>query len=244
MRTDPLLGKLIAFEGLDGSGQTTQAKLLTHWLDAKAGVPARYTKEPSGGPIGLLLKRALAPRSPEGPEIRAISPATIALLFASDRLDHLENEVLPLLRQGILVVTDRYILSSLAYQSLELDSRWVALINRYAPPPALTLFLDVPIRVCLERIRNRHPQPELFESAAILRRVERRYRQAISRLKRRGQRIETVDGTGSIGEVHREVVEKAKAFLARSLRGKLTGGKLRYLLDAPPLEEAELTVAL
>lgn len=229
----------MALEGLDGSGQTTQAKLLTYWLETRAGLPARYTKEPSGGPIGEVLKQALAPCSPESPNVRPVSPPTMALLFAADRLDHLQHEILPLLRQGTFVVTDRYILSSLAYQSLELESRWVELINRYASPPALTLFLDVPSRICWERVRNRHPRPELFESAAILRRVERRYRQAIVKLKRRGQRIEIIDGTSSIREVHRQVVEKAKAFLARALRGKLNAAQLRHLLAAPALEEID-----
>ncbi len=266
-------GKLIAFEGLDGSGQTTQAKLLTRWLQQKAGLDAHYTKEPTGGPIGSILKRALADAKHTNAEeiygkegdakdantkdskdthpttAPAPNPATLALLFAADRLDHLEREILPLLKRGTHVITDRYTLSSLAYQSVELDPKWVRSINRYALPPDLTIFLDVPLETCLERIRertrNRTPQPELYENAATLQQVERRYRQMIRTLKQEGLRIETVDGTLPPHEVHANVVKTAKAFFRKALtRQREPRERIAPLVENRPFSAAEVETHL
>lgn len=242
MQQLPLPGKLITFEGLDGSGQTTQAKLLTLWLTQKAGLETRYTKEPTSGPIGSILKRALAQPKRSKPEADlALNPATLALLFAADRLDHLEREILPLLQEGTHVVSDRYTLSSLAYQAVELDPKWIRSINRHALKPDLTIFLRVPLETCLERIRNRHPEPELYENATTLQRVERRYRQIIRTLKRQRYRIATVDGTPPPDQVHRAVVEITKEFFqnlqARHPREK---SRIAALLRTPPLSPAEV----
>ncbi len=246
MQRSRLPGKLIEFEGLDGSGQTTQAKLLTLWLNQRAGIDAHYTKEPTSGPIGSILKRALGPAtntSAQPPLTQ--NPATLALLFAADRLDHIEREILPLLQRGTHVISDRYTLSSLAYQSVELDPKWVRSINRYAHAPDLTIFLDVPLQTCLERIRNRHPQPELYENAATLRRVERRYRQIIRTLKRQGLRIETVKGTPPAPQVHRAVIEIAKAFFRKALlQRREDRDRIAAILRTAPLSAAEIATYL
>ncbi|GBD32286.1 MAG: thymidylate kinase [Gemmatimonadales bacterium] len=239
-------GKLIAFEGLDGSGQTTQAKLLTLWLDQRAGMKAHYTKEPTSGPIGTIIKRALLQpdHTKTAPEL-SYNPATLALLFAADRLDHLEREILPLLRRGTCVISDRYTISSLAYQSLELDPKWVRSINRYALSPDLTIFLNVPLKTCLDRIRNRHPQPELYENPATLQRVEHRYRQIIRALQRQRYRIEIVDGTPPPAEVHRAVVEATKKFFRkRRARPREDEDQIAALLKTPPLNPEEIRVHL
>src|SRR5712692_10005996 len=111
MIQNPHRGKLIVFEGLDGSGQTTQAQLLTKWFLEKRNQLAYYTKEPTDGPIGALLKLALNNRlvcargsKKPGP----LDEVTMALFFAADRSDHLNSEIVPKLEDGIHVITDRY----------------------------------------------------------------------------------------------------------------------------------------
>src|SRR5512139_742195 len=112
-------GLFIAIEGIDGAGTTTQAKLLFDGLRAR-GLPVHLTREPSDGPIGVLIRQILTGRvvvpGLQGP--RAPDWATMALLFAADRLDHVEAEIAPNLADGVTVVSDRYDYSSVAYQSV------------------------------------------------------------------------------------------------------------------------------
>ena len=105
-------GKLIVLEGIDGSGTTTQARLLCEWL-AGRGVAVHLTREPSDGPVGRLIREIL--HGAHAP----VAGDTMALLFAADRVDHLSREVLPALDRGTHVVTDRYYHSSLAYQAID-----------------------------------------------------------------------------------------------------------------------------
>src|SRR5690242_14637174 len=102
-------GMLVALEGIDGSGTSTQMGPLAALVRAR-GCEVVTTAEPTGGPIGMLLRQALRR------QLR-LDDATLALLFAADRLDHLSHEVEPALARGAVVLTDRYILSSYAYQS-------------------------------------------------------------------------------------------------------------------------------
>src|SRR5262249_48635759 len=105
---------LVVLEGLDGAGTTTQARRLGAALEA-AGPPAGLTREPSDGPVGRLLREMLT-GGHALPGGAAISQATFSLLFAADRLDHLQREVEPALARGAVVVSDRWYHSSLAYQ--------------------------------------------------------------------------------------------------------------------------------
>src|SRR6266550_5744728 len=136
-------GKFIVIEGIDGSGISTQVELLRIWFKTK-GLPAFITKEPTRSPIGGLLDGALQHRIKFRPEV-------MALLFTGDRLDHLENEIGPSLGKGDNVISDRYYLSGLAYQSIEVDLQWLRALNSACPVPTLTIFLDVPVELSLER---------------------------------------------------------------------------------------------
>ena len=109
-------GKFVVLEGMDGAGTTTQAARLAEALRAR-GVHVRLTREPSDGPIGMMVRQVLTGRivSPAG---RAPGWATMALLFAADRMDHVESEIEPFLLAGGTVISDRYDASSLAYQSV------------------------------------------------------------------------------------------------------------------------------
>jgi dTMP kinase len=186
-------GRFVVLEGLDGAGTTTQSRLLAEWLRA-AGRRVHVTAEPSGGPVGALLRQVLRQRVTGGGGT-GFDAEALALLFAADRLDHLEAEVRPRLAAGEDVVSDRYTLSSLAYQSLTTgDAAWVERINSRAQAPDLTVFLRVRPRLALGRRRAAGTAPELYEVDAFQRRVARSYERAVVALRAGGQRIEVLDG--------------------------------------------------
>ncbi len=201
------MGLFIAFEGLDGAGTTTQSRLLADRLEEE-GYPVHLTKEPSEGPVGnlisLVLKgRLVAPRAP-----RAVDPFPddlLALLFAADRIDHLQAEILPKLHEGMVVISDRYLLSSYAYQSLGCELAWLRSINEHAAVPDMTILIDVPAPVCLRRIEKERWQTELFEGIEKLSVVRKNYLRLASSRFGETMNIRTVDGEREIGAVHRDV---------------------------------------
>ncbi|RLG10705.1 MAG: dTMP kinase [Thaumarchaeota archaeon] len=160
-------GLLISLEGVDGAGKTTIARRLVRWLRGR-GVEARYTREPTGGPYGRLLRRLA--------HGRRVDPRVEALLFAADRLYHLERIVEPLLGEGYVVVSDRYLHSSLAYQGASVgDLGWVEELNRFARRPDLGILLDVRPEVGLGRLRGRRSRFEREEFLGRVREVYLRY---------------------------------------------------------------------
>jgi dTMP kinase len=194
-------GRFIVVEGIDGAGTTTQARLLGERLRS-AGRRVHVTAEPSGGPIGALVRQVLSGRlrgrAPDG----AFDPDALALLFAADRVDHARAEILPALEAGIDVVSDRYTLSSLAYQALTTgDPRWVQAINSRAPSPEVTLFLRVRHTVAFARRRSASHAREIFEKAEFQRKVARAYERALGVLRREGERVEVLDGSASPADV-------------------------------------------
>jgi dTMP kinase len=199
-------GRLVVVEGIDGSGLTTQAQALVGWLTAQ-GERARLTKEPTSGPVGSLIRQALNRRL-------QLSERTLALLFAADRLDHLEHEVLPALRQGVHVVTDRYYLSSLAYQSLRVDTEWLIELNAACVRPDLHLFLDVPVDEALGRVHRRGNGVEVYEQAEVLAEVRANYLTLLDRLREFGERIVTVDGAAPAATVTTHVTAAVAELLA------------------------------
>lgn len=191
-------GFLIAVEGIDGSGKTTQARLLVEWL-GKRGFEARYTCEPTSGPFGRIL-RSMA-------YARRVDSKVEALLFAADRLHHLERVIMPLLEKGFIVVSDRYLHSSLAYQSVATgEQEWVEEINKFARRPDLGIYLDVGASEGLNRLRRRRKRSR-FEDEAFLERVREKYLEYVGR----GELVR-VDARGPVNEVFSEVasiVERA-----------------------------------
>lgn len=206
-------GRFLVLEGLDGAGTTTQSRLLGERLRA-AGRRAHVTAEPSGGPVGSLLRQVLQKRI-NGGAGDGFDPHALALLFAADRLDHLSAEVLPRLAAGEDVVSDRYTLSSLAYQSVTTgDAAWVEEINGRARAPDLTIFLRVRPGMALGRRRGAGTTPELYEVDAFQRQVALSYERAVSSLQAGGQRIEVLDGEQPV-EVVAEAVDRLVAKLRR-----------------------------
>jgi dTMP kinase len=207
-------GILIVLEGVDGAGTTTQTELLCAALGAS--VPVQSTREPSSGPIGALLRQALTGRwvtpSPLGP--RAPGPVTLALLFAADRQDHLEAEVLPLLGEGVNVISDRYYHSSVAYQSLTGAGSiaWIREQNQHARRPDLTLVLDVPADVA-ERRRRARGGRELFDDSQFQARLGEFYAELEQHFP--GERIVHIAGDRTPEAVAADVLAQAQSVLAR-----------------------------
>ncbi len=201
-------GRFIVFEGLDGAGSTTQLNLLAAWLDGQ-GIAVELTREPSSGPIGSVVRQALEKRV-------VLDQTTLALAFAADRADHLHNPqhgVLARVQSGRWVLSDRYVLSSLAYQCSEANDRdWLATINRSAPPPDLTVFVDTPVEQCLDRLRKRSTTRDLFEDEAELRRVDANYRAILGHAALTGP-VLAIDGGGAADEVFAALLKQFRAWL-------------------------------
>jgi dTMP kinase len=140
-------GKLVSIEGIDGCGKTTHTRLLAEWLRSQ-GYRVVVTDEPTDGIIGRIIKRAL-----KG-EIKIQVP-TEALLFAADRVQHVDEVIRPALKAGRIVITERYFYSSLAYQSARgLSMHWLESINRAALKPNLSILIDLPSDDALQRIKG------------------------------------------------------------------------------------------
>jgi dTMP kinase len=158
---------LIVFEGLDGAGLSTQAALLAEYL-RDTNQEVTLTKEPTASPIGKLIKSGLRRN-------HDFSLFALQLLFAADRAEHLENEIEPALSAQKIVISDRYILSSLAFGSVDNDIEFLKLINSRFRKPNLTFIIDTPPRVCLDRIIRNRDNIELFEEEKRLEKVREQY---------------------------------------------------------------------
>ena len=203
-------GRFIVLEGIDGSGTTTQAARLAVSLRA-SGYEVVSTREPSDGPIGVLLRQALTRR------LLGLSDRTLALLFAADRLDHLASVVEPALAEGKVVVSDRYVLSSLAYQGMRLPLNWVEALNAAARPADLTLYLEVDAGTAARRREGRGGTEELFDADEVQRAVARAYGRVVRKYTR-AQRVVRVDGRAAADEVAREILARVQAVLSRRAR--------------------------
>ena len=206
-------GLFIVLEGLDGAGTTSQAQELARRIRA-TGARAHFTAEPSSGPIGSQIRMMLAGRL-VGYRGGAWDRRSLALLFAADRLDHLAADIEPKLAQGMHVICDRYVLSSLAYQSLDNPAAWVAEINRYAPAPDVTYFLRVRATGALKRRQAATPgRGDLFETLPQQKRIERNYERDVAAFGRK-QRVRVIDGEQPIEVVSEEIWRDVERRLAR-----------------------------
>jgi len=184
-------GLFICIEGLDKCGKTTHSTLLVKYL-RKGGYDAIYTSEPSNGEIGRFIREYVLNRK------RRIYAAVEALLFAADRAEHTETFIKPNLERGRIVVSDRYIFSSLAYQGAAgMDLEWIREINRAAIDPDLAIYIDVPIDVIMRRFRGRGSVMERRE-------IQEKVRRIYMHLVRRGELI-MVNGNRPIIETAREI---------------------------------------
>lgn len=197
-------GKLIVIEGLDGAGTTTQSVLLVDWLIQHHHLSVSLEREPSDGPIGALIRSVLTNRL-------LMDSLTLAGMFASDRLDHLYSErgVVDRLKSGTWVILDRYYLSSFAYQASTMDAPaldWLRTIHEPCLIPDLTIFLEVPVEECLNRISaNRENQFERFEKKELLEASENQYQIAMDYFRNQGEKIAILDGTQPIETIQNQI---------------------------------------
>ncbi|MEX1302188.1 MAG: dTMP kinase [Desulfotignum sp.] len=195
-------GRFMVFEGLDGSGKTTQMARIKKRLTGM-GMPVETTCEPTTGPVGTLIRQILEGRI-------AMDPRTLAALFAADRTDHLvspDTGVQALVKKGRIVLCDRYYFSSYAYHARDMDLSWIIALNAVNAQilkPDLTLFIDVAPEICLERIRTARKHLDLFEKIDILAQVRDNYFIAFERLKDQ-ESVVVVDGNASEQEVEQSI---------------------------------------
>jgi dTMP kinase len=201
------MSKLIVLEGLDGAGTTTQARRLADALAARGRV-AHVTREPSDGPIGRLIREMLT-GGHALPGDATFDQATFSLLFAADRVDHLQREVEPALAAGTVVVSDRWYHSSLAYQGTGAARAWIRTLNQRARRPDLTIFLRVRAEVAAERRVAAGRAQELFEDLAMQTRVAAGYDEVLAELAAEGEAIAVLDGERALDDVTAAIVAAA-----------------------------------
>ena len=167
----------IALEGIDGSGTSTHSHLLKGFLESK-GFKVHLTTEPTKSDIGKLVRKYLKDKN--------IAPATDALLFATDRILHYHNEIKKKLEEDYIVISDRYLESSIVYQSSQSDEisvEWVIEINKFVAQPDITIILDIEPKTALARKEEKEEDFEKFEDNSFLDKVRELY---ISRAKKEG----------------------------------------------------------
>ena len=152
-------GLFIVLDGIDGSGTTTHSKLLKEWFISQ-GKEVILTKEPTEGKIGEIIRYFLSR------EALLDDPILDALLFAADRQEH-QHQISQALKEGKIVISDRYLESSICYQGLKLNREFIEFINKHAIKPDITIILDLPAEVSC----NRKTMSEKFERIHILKDV-------------------------------------------------------------------------
>ncbi|HCP15672.1 MAG TPA: dTMP kinase [Peptococcaceae bacterium] len=204
-------GKFIVLEGLDGCGSTTQLHKLKEWFDGKGSSygQAWATWEPTDGPVGNVIRLALKKR------LQRFDEMTMALLFAADRTDHIyrngeggqETGILDKLNQGIHVISDRYVLSSLAYQARALGLDWVSTANAFALTPDVTIYLDLPAEVAADRMAKGRSHQDMYEELHEQQQIRLQYEAAMDYLMKKGHKFLRVKGDSSPAEVHEAIVQ-------------------------------------
>jgi dTMP kinase len=197
-------GALICIEGIDGCGKTTHARRLVGSI-RKMGFEATYTTEPTDGLYGRIIKQRIL-NVDEG-----IPNAVVALLFAADRLDHLEKRIGPLLSKGKIVICDRYIHSSIAYQGAAgLDIEWVRTINRYATAPDLAVYIDVSPEIGLKRIAGGRRLKSSMESLQNLEAVRTIYHRLVE-----ANELVSINGIAPFNVVAERILKVVREYLTK-----------------------------
>ncbi|MDR2049912.1 MAG: dTMP kinase [Treponema sp.] len=196
-----ILNNFAVLEGCDGSGTTTQLKLLSRRF---AGTPVLFypTAEPTRGPVGELIRRLLKEEDRPPGETRP-SPETLARLFAADRAEHLYGSGGIVERcsvRGELVVSDRYSPSSLVYQAIDCGEELPRILNESFPLPELLVYLDIESETAEKRIAGR-PGREIYEHQEFQEKVREGYLKLLPVWEKSGVRVLTLDGSCSPEEV-------------------------------------------
>src|SRR5277367_4316623 len=156
-KTNPkeIEGKLIAVEGLDGSGKSTQIRLLKRWLELE-GYKVFFTEWNSSE----LVRKATR----KGKKKKLLTPTTFSLIHATDFADRYERQILPLLKGGYLVLADRYVYTAFARDAARgCSPRWLRNLYSFPPVPAITFYFELPLEVALGRILEGRPSLKFHE---------------------------------------------------------------------------------
>lgn len=201
-------GKFIVFEGLDGSGTSTQSQLLQNALLEK-GEKVHLTCEPSPGPIGNMIRQAMQGRILFSKQDEKFDQQ-MAYLFAADRYDHLNNPVdgvLKLVEEGFYVISTRYFFSSLAYHVTDSSSsQLVERLNCDFPNPDLLIYLDNPVESSIKRL-NARTVLDKYEEENKLRLVSENYQKIVSDYK--GEKL-ILSATDTKENIHSEILKKVE----------------------------------
>ena len=200
MTTTTKKGVLLAFEGIDGSGKSTQARLFADWAESLGREVVR-TREPTQGPWGRKIREARF--------THRMSPADELAAFLEDRKEHVATLIRPALARGAVVVVDRYYYSTVAYQGARgLDPKELLATNRaFAPKPDLVLLVDAEPKVALERIHARGEGQDLFENLEALTKVREIF------LSLGEPHIVVIDGAREPSAVFEDVKAKTRSLL-------------------------------
>ena len=214
-----ILENFAVLEGIDGSGTTTQLKILEKSFLREQNrllLPPIYTTfEPTNGIIGRIIRSALKKET-------QLCANTIALLFAADRNEHIYGPqgIKERCARGELVVSDRYLPSSLVYQGITCGNEFPAMLNRGFPCPELLLFLDIDIESAEERLKSRNLK-EIYEYREFQIQVRERYKALLPQFRENGVRVEVIDASAPANEVAAEVwnsIQKMRLFQNQALK--------------------------
>jgi dTMP kinase len=184
----------IAFEGLDGSGSSTQSRILAERLE-RNGHPVLSTKEPTADtPIGKMIREILQHKWEASPE-------ALQLLFSADRAEHLRTKIQPAIKNGQIVITDRYLFSTLAYGAMDLSMSWLKSLNKYFPTPDIVFLFKLEPKECIRRIAGRGSDYELFEKTEKLEKIWKNY----EKIAEEHENFHIIDATKTIEEVGEEI---------------------------------------
>ncbi|MCA9388624.1 dTMP kinase [Candidatus Berkelbacteria bacterium] len=202
-------GLFITFEGLDGSGSNHYAEALSRLL-SRQGYRVTFTHEPTNGMIGGLVKARVAGEW-------EIAPETLQLLFTADRSENLRTKILPALDAGRIVISDRYILSALAYNVVLVnDPKWLAALNSRFIWPDLTFLIEVSPKLCARRVKERRMEIELYSEQDKLERVWQEYQ----RLASTQDHIYKINGERDDVAIIDEIAEIARSYLNTKSMGE------------------------
>lgn len=196
-------GKFIAIEGLSGSGATTQAfNLKQHFKKKKIGVSV--TREPTSDLIGGIIRAHLSK------DWKISSPTALQLLFAADRANHLNKEIMPELEKGIHVITDRYFLSSVAYGSIDInDQDWLCQINDQFIVPDLTILIKISAKTGVKRVKDDDLGVSLFNTEEKLQQVWKAY----ENISKKYANIIIIDGEKSEEAVFEDILKEVEKII-------------------------------
>jgi len=193
-------GRFIVFEGIDGSGKSSQVRLLGEELK-NLGVRHLLTAEHTRGTVGMLIEDVVRRR-------KTLDPESLQICFVADRVAHWNEEVSPALKDGRVVVSDRFYGSTVAYGGAVCDPEILLQVNRLlVPDPELTILVDVAPEVAMARMDIRGEGKTIFEKKERLEGVRERYKWLAEKF---GNAWVTIDGSGSEAEVHELVMKQIR----------------------------------